>query len=77
MGIANAERALEYMRVFTEFISQPEYKDIVPMFSIMNEALLMTIGRSTLTSLYGNFFSGRRGITNFTPSILAISKRTT
>jgi glucan 1,3-beta-glucosidase len=52
MGIANAQRALEVMRVFTEFISQPQYKDVVPMFGIMNEALLSTIGRPALSSLY-------------------------
>ncbi|KAG6852261.1 hypothetical protein C0991_001473, partial [Blastosporella zonata] len=52
MGIANAQRALEYIRVFTEFISQPQYKNVVPMFGIMNEALLSTIGKPQLTS-YG------------------------
>lgn len=51
MGIANAQRALEIMRVYTEFISQPQYKNLVPIFGIMNEALLSVIGRSTLTSL--------------------------
>lgn len=51
MGIANAQRALEIMRVYTEFISQPQYKNLVPMFGIMNEALLSVIGRSALTSL--------------------------
>ncbi|KAG5641224.1 hypothetical protein DXG03_005699 [Asterophora parasitica] len=52
MGIANAQRALEYMRVFTEFISQPQYANLVPVFGIMNEALLSTIGRAQLTSFY-------------------------
>lgn len=51
MGMANAQRALNYIRIFTEFISQPQYKDLVPMFSIMNEPLRKTIGVSTLTSL--------------------------
>lgn len=51
MGIANAQRALEYIRVFTEFITQKQYKDVVPVFGIINEALLSTIGRSQLTSL--------------------------
>jgi len=37
MGFANAQRALEYIRVFTEFISQPQYSNVVPMFGIMNE----------------------------------------
>ncbi|KAJ7846590.1 glycoside hydrolase superfamily [Mycena olivaceomarginata] len=32
MGIANAQRMLDYIRIIAEFISQPEYKDIVQMF---------------------------------------------
>lgn len=51
MGLANAQRTLNYIRIFTEFISQPEYVNVVPMFGIMNEALVGIIGRDTLTSL--------------------------
>ncbi|KAG5653125.1 hypothetical protein H0H81_002192 [Sphagnurus paluster] len=65
MGVANAQRALEYIRVFTEFISQPEYKDVVPVFSIMNEALLSTIGRSQLTSFYLQAHTMIRNITGY------------
>jgi aryl-phospho-beta-D-glucosidase BglC (GH1 family) len=32
MGIANAQRSLDYIRIVAEFISQDEYKDVVPMF---------------------------------------------
>ncbi len=52
MGYANAQRALEYIRVITEFISQPQWKDVVMMFGIMNEAQHSIIGRDGLTSLY-------------------------
>lgn len=52
MGLANAERMLGYIRTITEFISQPQYVDLIPIFGIINEALLMTIGKPTLTSLY-------------------------
>ncbi|KAJ3565745.1 hypothetical protein NP233_g7440 [Leucocoprinus birnbaumii] len=52
MGYANSQRALEYIRVITEFISQPEWKDVVVMFGIVNEALISTIGRDTLSSFY-------------------------
>lgn len=65
MGVANAQRALEYIRVFTEFISQTEYKDVVPVFSIMNEALLSTIGRSQLTSFYLQAHTMIRNITGY------------
>jgi glucan 1,3-beta-glucosidase len=51
MGIANAQRTLDYIRIFTEFISQPEYQNVIPMFSIVNEALLSTIGKDVMTSL--------------------------
>ena len=51
MGLANAQRSLNYIRIITEFISQPEWKDVVPVFSIVNEALLKTIGKDVLTSL--------------------------
>jgi glucan 1,3-beta-glucosidase len=51
MGIANAQRTLDYIRIITEFISQPEYRDLIPVFSIVNEALLGTIGLPQLTAL--------------------------
>jgi glucan 1,3-beta-glucosidase len=51
MGIANAQRSLDYIRIITEFISQPEYQDVIPIFGIVNEALLTTIGKDALTSL--------------------------
>lgn len=51
MGMANAQRAMNYIRIITEFISQPEWKDVVPMFGIMNEALIKSIGDTTLRGL--------------------------
>jgi glucan 1,3-beta-glucosidase len=32
MGVANAQRTLDYIRTITEFISQDQYKNVVPMF---------------------------------------------
>jgi len=52
MGIANAERTLYYIRVLTEFISQPEYSNVVPIFGIINEALVGMIGMDQITSFY-------------------------
>jgi hypothetical protein len=37
MGYANAQRMLDYILVIVEFISQPQYKDLVPMFGIVDE----------------------------------------
>jgi glucan 1,3-beta-glucosidase len=51
MGLANAERTLGYIRVLAEFISQPEYVDLIPIFGMVNEPLLQTIGRENLSSL--------------------------
>ena len=51
MGLANAQRMVNYIRIFAEFISQPEYSNVVPMFGIINEALSGTIGTETLMSL--------------------------
>lgn len=42
MGLANAERSLYYIRVITEFISQPEYRDVIPIFGIVNEVRLVS-----------------------------------
>ncbi|KAJ7578638.1 glycoside hydrolase family 5 protein [Mycena floridula] len=66
MGVANAQRALNYIRILTEFISQPEYTDVVMMFSIMNEPVLRTIGREQLSSFYVEAYKMIRGITGLT-----------
>jgi hypothetical protein len=51
MGYANAQRTLNYIRTLTEFISQPEWKNVVQIFGVINEPLLSTIGRDELSSL--------------------------
>ncbi|KAF8878964.1 glycoside hydrolase superfamily [Infundibulicybe gibba] len=63
MGVANAQRALYYIRVITEFISQPEYVDLVPIFGLMNEAMLSVIGRDQITSFYLEAHTMIRNIT--------------
>jgi glucan 1,3-beta-glucosidase len=54
MGYANAQRTLDYIRFITEFINQPEYQDLIPMFSIVNEALTATIGVDVISHLYAH-----------------------
>lgn len=51
MGIVNAQRSLNYIRTVAEFISQPEYKNLVPMFSFINEPAVGTIGNETMREL--------------------------
>ncbi|KAJ7118502.1 glycoside hydrolase family 5 protein [Mycena crocata] len=65
MGVANAQRALDYIRIIAEFIAQPEYAEVVQMFGIVNEAHLTTIGRPQLTSFYLQAHNMIREITGF------------
>jgi glucan 1,3-beta-glucosidase len=50
MGLANAQRSLDYIRIIAEFISQDEYKDVVTMFGITNEPQGKTIGQPVLSA---------------------------
>jgi glucan 1,3-beta-glucosidase len=53
MGVANAQRGLDHIRIITEFISQPQYRDVVPMFGVMNEPQgAQEIGKEPTSSLY-------------------------
>ncbi|KAJ7771675.1 glycoside hydrolase family 5 protein [Mycena metata] len=52
MGIANAERSLNYIRMLAEFISQPEYRDVIAMFGVTNEPQGNSIGLSNLQTYY-------------------------
>jgi glucan 1,3-beta-glucosidase len=51
MGYANAERSQDMIRILAEFISQPQYKDVVTMFGIVNEPQASIMGQGPLTSL--------------------------
>ncbi|KAF8883295.1 glycoside hydrolase superfamily [Infundibulicybe gibba] len=48
---------------FLNGVMGPQYKDVVPMFGIVNEALISTIGRPQLTSFYLEAHNMIRGIT--------------
>jgi glucan 1,3-beta-glucosidase len=50
-GIANAQRVLDYIRIFTEFISQPEHKNVVAVFGIMNKSAVGIVGKDQMSSL--------------------------
>ncbi|KAI0250044.1 glycoside hydrolase superfamily [Lactifluus subvellereus] len=65
MGIANAQRTLDYIRIITEFISQPEYKNVIPIFGIANEAFVSTIGQTELTGFYLQAHNMIRSITGY------------
>ena len=55
MGYANAQRTLNYIRILAEFISQPQYKDVVTIFGILNEPQASTIGQDSLSRLSVTF----------------------
>ncbi|KAH9940545.1 glycoside hydrolase [Epithele typhae] len=63
MGLANAERSLDYIRTLTEFFSQPEYQSLVPAFGILNEPFARTIDQNTLSSFYLEAYKMVRNIT--------------
>ncbi|KAI5900779.1 glycoside hydrolase family 5 protein [Schizophyllum commune H4-8] len=65
MGLANAQRTLYYIRVLTEFISQPEYRNLIPIFGIVNEALVGEIGMDAITSFYLEAHNMIREITGY------------
>ncbi|PSR94059.1 hypothetical protein PHLCEN_2v4487 [Hermanssonia centrifuga] len=52
MGLANAQRSLDYIRILAEFISQPQYKDVVAMFGVTNEPFAPTFGQENLARYY-------------------------
>ncbi|KAF8205271.1 glycoside hydrolase superfamily [Mycena galopus ATCC 62051] len=52
MGIANAQRSLDYIRIIAEFISQPEYVDVIPMFGVTNEPQGGSITQDILSRYY-------------------------
>jgi glucan 1,3-beta-glucosidase len=49
MGLANAQRSLYYIRTIAEFISQPEYRDVVTSFGITNEPQGTLVGIDNLS----------------------------
>ncbi|QRW00897.1 Cellulase (glycosyl hydrolase family 5 protein) [Ceratobasidium sp. AG-Ba] len=65
MGISNAQRSLNYIRIFTEFISQPQYRDVIPLFGIVNEAVVATIGMDVVQSFYMEAHNMVRNITGY------------
>ncbi|KAK4701072.1 glucan 1,3-beta-glucosidase, partial [Phenoliferia sp. Uapishka_3] len=57
MGIVNAQRTLNYIRTITEFISQPQYTNVVPMFSVLNEPRGQIIGVDALRRFWKTGYS--------------------
>ncbi|KIJ69590.1 glycoside hydrolase family 5 protein [Hydnomerulius pinastri MD-312] len=60
MGLANAQRSLDYIRIIAEFISQPEYRDVVVMFGITNEPQGTMVGQDALSRYYFQAYNNVR-----------------
>jgi aryl-phospho-beta-D-glucosidase BglC (GH1 family) len=52
MGLANAQRALDHIRILAEFISQPEYSSVVTIFGITNEPRASFVGTPQVQAFY-------------------------
>lgn len=52
IGLANAQRSLDYIRIIAEFMSQPQYRDVLVMFGITNEPFGPTMGQENLSRYY-------------------------
>ncbi|KAF8341007.1 glycoside hydrolase family 5 protein [Amanita rubescens] len=65
MGLANAQRTFNYIRIITEFISQPEYQLLVPIFGVVNEPLVGVIGMRAVSSFYLEVHNLIRSITGY------------
>ncbi len=63
MGIANAQRMLEYIRTLAQFISQPEYAPVIQMFGFINEPNANALGKSAVGSFYLEAYKIIRDIT--------------
>ncbi|PPR07127.1 hypothetical protein CVT24_010477 [Panaeolus cyanescens] len=65
MGMVNAQRALNYIRIFTQFISQPEWKNVVPVFGVMNEPRNGDLGAAPLRGFNLEVYRMIREITGY------------
>ncbi|OWZ33521.1 glucan 1,3-beta-glucosidase [Cryptococcus neoformans AD2-60a] len=52
MGLANAQRSLDYIRTLAQFIAQPEYAPVIQMFGFLNEPNGNAISKGPVASFY-------------------------
>ncbi|CAH7681748.1 glycoside hydrolase superfamily [Phakopsora pachyrhizi] len=65
MGIANAQYSFNYIHTSTQFISQSEYSNVVPIFSVLNEPLVQKIGSNQIRFYYLQVYQMMRNIKGF------------
>jgi glucan 1,3-beta-glucosidase len=65
-GFVAAERALDTIRVITEFIAQPDVSNVAPLFGILNEPNLpVGIGMDALRRFYIESYQTVRNVSGF------------
>lgn len=64
MGIVNAQRTLNVIRILTETINRPEYRHVI-LFNIVNEAYVSTIGPQAIREFYLEAYQIMRNITGY------------
>ncbi|WWC89117.1 uncharacterized protein L201_004035 [Kwoniella dendrophila CBS 6074] len=52
MGLANAQRSLDYIRTLAQFIAQSQFTDVVQMFGFINEPNGNALGQGPIGSFY-------------------------
>ncbi|GAA5823216.1 hypothetical protein JCM3770_004326 [Rhodotorula araucariae] len=67
MGQANAQRALDYIAALAEWTSRRGVREVVPMYSILNEPLLQVIGEPALRGFYRAAYETVRNISGYGP----------
>ncbi|GAA5824284.1 hypothetical protein JCM10212_001342 [Sporobolomyces blumeae] len=65
MGFANAQRSLDYVETLAEFVARDEVREVVQMFSILNEPMMGVIGIDPLRSFYARAYRLVRSITGY------------
>ncbi|KAK8864596.1 hypothetical protein IAR55_001846 [Kwoniella newhampshirensis] len=63
MGLANAERSLDYIRTLAQFIAQPEYAPVITLFGFINEPNAGSVGKPAVGSFYLEAYKIIRQIT--------------
>lgn len=64
-GLANAQRSLNYLRTFAQWVSQDGIKDVVPMLSLVNEVQSSVNGEGILGSFYNEAYRVIREATGY------------
>ncbi|ORY26176.1 glycoside hydrolase superfamily [Naematelia encephala] len=63
MGLANAQRGLDYIRTLAQFISQPEYSPIIQNFGFINEPNAGQVSQHIVGTFYNEAYTIIRDIT--------------